>query len=154
MSRLAEAVAAARKLGDVQPLVAAIPYAHFMGMQMRIEGDDLIGVLAYSDHLIGNPRLPALHGGTLGALLESTAIFTLLWRAETAAVPKTINITVQYLRSGKPRDTFARADITREGRRIATVRALAWQEDPAAPIAALNAHFLLDGGDDDGSTQI
>jgi acyl-coenzyme A thioesterase PaaI-like protein len=141
---LAEALALARRHKNIQPLVDAIPYARFMGMQMRVEAEEIIGVLAYTDDLIGNPRLPALHGGTLGALLESTAIFKMLWQAETVAVPKTINITVQYLRSGKPRDTFARADITRAGRRIATVRAIAWQEDLDRPIAAANAHFLLE----------
>ena len=58
-------------------------------------------------------------------------------------VPKTINITVEYLRSGKPQDTFARAVFTKHGRRVANVRAYAWQDDPTKPVAAANAHFLL-----------
>ena len=65
-------------------------------------GDELITTMRYADHLIGNPALPALHGGTLGALLESAAIFELLWRAETIVLPKTITLTVDYLRSGAP----------------------------------------------------
>lgn len=138
-----EAVRRARESGSLEPLVEAIPYAEFMGISMDLEDDRVIGKLAFSDHLIGNASIRALHGGTLGALLESTAIFELLWRAESVSVPKTINITVQYLRSGKARDTFARADITREGRRIVNVYALAWQDDPERPIAAATAHFLL-----------
>ena len=87
--------------------------------------------------------LPALHGGTLGALLESTAIFHLLWEAETLFLPKTITLTIDYLRSGRPVDTFARGVITKQGRRVVNVRAEAWQDDPARPIAIGNGHFLI-----------
>ncbi len=143
--RIAEAIRLARESGSLDKFVAAIPYAQFMGISMDVSGDDVIGKLAYSDHLIGNAAIPALHGGTLGALLESTAIFKLLWEAESVTVPKTINITVEYLRTGKPMDTFARAELTKHGRRIANVRAFAWQDDPNRPVAAANAHFLLSG---------
>ena len=93
--------------------------------------------------LIGNAALPALHGGSLGALLESTAHFQLLWDAETVVLPKTIDITVDYLRTGRPVDSWARAIITRQGRRVANVRVEAWQEDRARPIAIAHGHFLI-----------
>jgi uncharacterized protein (TIGR00369 family) len=138
-----EAICRARASGDIAAIVDHIPYARFMGITMDVAEGEVTGKLAFADHLVGNAVFGALHGGTIGALLESTAVFTLLWRAETETVPKTINITVEYLRSGQLRDTFARASVTRQGRRIATVRALAWQDDPDRPIAAANAHFLL-----------
>jgi uncharacterized protein (TIGR00369 family) len=143
MTPLLDKIRAAREAGTMDPLVGAIPYASFMGITMRADGDEVIGKLAASEHLLGNARLGNLHGGATGALLESTAIFQLLWRAETSVIPKTINITLQYLRSGKLRDTYARAEITRLGRRVANVHAVAWQDDPARPIAAATAHFLL-----------
>jgi uncharacterized protein (TIGR00369 family) len=99
--------------------------------------------MRYSDHLVGNASVPALHGGTLGALMESTAIFKLLWHGETTAVPKTINITVEYLRSARAADVVARAEFTRRGRRVANVRVFAWQDDPERPVAVATAHFLL-----------
>jgi acyl-coenzyme A thioesterase PaaI-like protein len=99
--------------------------------------------MRYGDHLIGNPSLPALHGGTLGALLESAAIFELLWRAETALLPKTITLTVDYLRSGAPIDTHARGVVTRQGRRVTNVRMEAWQADRNAPVATAHAIFLV-----------
>jgi uncharacterized protein (TIGR00369 family) len=143
LTALWDSIQRARERGDIAALVEAIPYARFMGISMEAEGDEVTGVLAASDHLIGNATLGNLHGGATGALLESTAIFQLLWRAETAAIPKTINITLQYLRSGKRLDTRARAEITRLGRRVANVYAVAWQDDPERPIAAATAHFLL-----------
>jgi acyl-coenzyme A thioesterase PaaI-like protein len=88
--------------------------------------------------------ISALHGGTVGALLESAAILKLLWEGSAGAVPKTINITLDYLRSARAtEDTFARAIITKHGRRVANVQVRAWQRDEAKPIAAAHAHFLL-----------
>jgi len=140
---LVEVFTEARRARDPARLAQAIPYSEFMGISARLVDGELRGRLAYSDHLIGNSSLPALHGGTLSALLESTAIFQILWEAETLVLPKTINITVDFLRSGRPVDTWARGIITRQGRRVANVRAEAWQDDPAAPIAIAHAHFLI-----------
>jgi len=123
--------------------LAAIPYAQFLGLGVTAQGGELVGTLRYSDHLIGNPAVPALHGGTIGALLESTAIFTVLWQADTLVLPKTINITVDYLRAGKPTDTYCNAAITKQGRRVVNVYAVAYQDDVERPVATANAHFLV-----------
>jgi acyl-coenzyme A thioesterase PaaI-like protein len=133
----------ARASGDYAPLTAAIPYARFLGLRLQQVNGELLCHLPYQDMLIGNSALPALHGGTLGALLESAAIFELMVQADTDHVPKIISLTVDYLRSGKAQDTFARAVITRAGRRVANVRVEAWQEDRARPIAAAHVLFLL-----------
>lgn len=134
---------AAKATGDYRPLMDAIPYAKWLGItSVQVDGEYL-GKLAYKDELIGNPALPALHGGTLGALLESTAVFALLRAQETVTVPKTITITVDYLRSAKPVDTYAQATITRQGRRVVTVAVRAWQDDRERPVATANLHFLV-----------
>jgi acyl-coenzyme A thioesterase PaaI-like protein len=140
---LVDKLAAAKASGDLQALFDLVPYSRFLGLSARLEGDDLITTMQFADHLIGNPALPALHGGTLGALLESAAIFELLWRAETIVLPKTITLTVDYLRSGAPVDTHARSTVTRHGRRVANVRVEAWQTDPSAPVATAHAIFLV-----------
>ena len=140
---LVDRLAEAKRSGDCQALFDIIPYSRFLGLEGRLVGDELITTMKYSDHLIGNPALPALHGGTLGALLESAAIFELLWRAETIVLPKTITLTVDYLRSGGPHDTHARSIVTRHGRRVANVRVEAWQADRATPVATAHAIFLV-----------
>jgi uncharacterized protein (TIGR00369 family) len=136
-------VSAVRETGDFGPLHQAIPYARFMGITAELVDGDVQGRMKYSEHLIGNANVPALHGGTLGALMESTAIFKLLWHGETEAVPKTINITVEYLRGARPQDVFAKAVFTRHGRRVANVRVFAFQDDPDKPVAVATGHFLL-----------
>ena len=140
---LIDRLTAARASQDYQGLVDLIPYAGFLGLTAAMQGDELITTMRYGDHLIGNPALPALHGGTLGALLESAAIFDLLWRAETIVLPKTITLTVDYLRSGAPVDTHARGTVTRQGRRVTNVRMEAWQADRGAPVATAHAVFLV-----------
>jgi uncharacterized protein (TIGR00369 family) len=141
--RLRDAVTAVRESGDFAPLQEAIPYTRFMGITAELVDGDVRGRMKYSDHLVGNASVPALHGGTLGALMESTAIFKLLWHGETEAVPKTINITVEYLRGARPQDVLAKAVFTRHGRRVANVRVFAYQDDPDKPVAVATAHFLL-----------
>jgi uncharacterized protein (TIGR00369 family) len=104
--------------------------------------------MRYHDELIGNTFLPAIHGGTLGAMLEMAAIFHLLWETETETVPKIVNITVDYLRSARPVDVIASAKVTKQGRRMVNVFAEAWQDDRSKPVATANAHFLVTSADE------
>ena len=140
---LAELVRAAREAGDVGRFIDAIPYARFLGIFASAEGGVLTARLAHSDKIIGNPAVPAIHGGVVGAFLETTAILQLLWTLDTIRIPKTITITFDYLRSAGPHDTFARAEMTKLGSRVANVRAYAWQSDVAKPVSSANANFLI-----------
>ena len=128
---------------DIAALLAGIPYARHLGMAVERQGRELTFVLRFSEHLIGNPRLPALHGGVIGSFLETAAILGLIWDTPLQQLPKPIDIGIDFLRSGKPVDTFARAIITKRGRRVANVRAEAWQDEHTRPIAALHGHFLI-----------
>jgi uncharacterized protein (TIGR00369 family) len=140
---LAEQLAKARTSGDYNALVDAIPYFHWLGLRVERQGSDVVTIMPFQDMLIGNPMLPALHGGVTGAFLESAAIISLMAGTQVEQVPKIINITVEYLRPGGPTDTVATGVITRQGRRVANVRAEAWQDDRRHPIASASAHFLL-----------
>lgn len=123
--------------------LARIPYAGFLGVRAELKGDELTLVLPFGEHLIGNPMLPALHGGVVGALMELTAITQLAIASKSAKFAKTIDIGVDYLRSGKPVDTYARARVVKIGRRIANIQAEAWQNERSQPIAAMHGHFLV-----------
>lgn len=124
-------------------LLDHLPYARFLGLRTELQADALTVVMPFADRLIGNPMLPALHGGSTAALLEMTAIAQVALTYPRLRLPRPINVTVAYLRSGRPIDVYARASISRAGRRVAHVMAEAWQDDPAQPIASLTAHFLL-----------
>lgn len=134
---------AMKETGDFSDLPDAVPYARFMDFSVTQDGGQMITAMPYRDMLIGNTSLPALHGGTLAALLEMAALFQIAHDIETDVMPKVVTLTIDYMRSGASKDTFARAHATRMGRRVANVRAEAWQDDPAKPIAAANVNFLL-----------
>lgn len=120
-----------------------IPYARFLGVAVERTNGRLECVLPFRDEIIGNPILPAIHGGVIGAFLELTAILHLLDENGTDQVPKPINFAIDYLRSAGPATTRARADIFKFGRRVAVVHVVAWQDDPGRPVAAGNGKFLL-----------
>jgi acyl-coenzyme A thioesterase PaaI-like protein len=141
-------------------LVNAVPYAGFLGIAFERHGDELTAVLPYDEKLIGNPVLPALHGGVIASFLEVAAIIELSWAmlwdelesgrlspermAENLPrLPKTIDFTVDYLRTGLPRDAYARARVNRSGRRYASVHVEAWQDNRARLFAQATGHFLM-----------
>jgi uncharacterized protein (TIGR00369 family) len=124
-------------------VLASIPYVRFIGMRAELAGDEMTAILPFSDDIVGNPMLPAIHGGVLGAFMEMTALAQLSVAEPLKRQPRTIDVSIEYLRSGRPLTTFARAQIKKVGRRIANVHVEAWQEQRANPIAALRGHFLL-----------
>jgi uncharacterized protein (TIGR00369 family) len=141
--RVAELLRQVRQSGDYRLLTDVIPYTRFLGIGVENTTGEVLCRMRYAPMLIGNSSIPALHGGTLGALMESAAIFELLLRTQEERVPKIISITVDFLRSGRPQDTLAKASITRLGRRVANLQVQAWQEERGKPIASASALFLL-----------
>ena len=142
----------------IDQLLAQVPYVRWLGVTVDRHGDELTAVLPFSDKLIGNPVLPALHGGVTAAFLETTAVLGLLWATLDGSrglpggeeglprLPKTIDFTVDYLRSGAARDAYARARVVRLGRRYASVQVEAWQDRRDRPFAQANGHFLMPQG--------
>ncbi len=124
-------------------LIEALPYARFLGMSAKLAGDELTAHLPFKPELVGNVLLPALHGGVLGAFMEMTALIQLGLREPGRRQPRTIDVTIEYLRPGRALTTYARADVRKVGRRIANVHVEAWQDSRASPVAALRGHFML-----------
>lgn len=142
-------------------LVEGIPYVQFLGIKIERHGDELTAVLPFDDKLIGNPLLPAIHGGVTAAFLETAAVIQLSWATlwedmESGALdpttlgpdnmpylPKTIDFSIDYLRSGLPRDAYARARVVRQGRRYASVHVEAWQDQRGKLYAQATGHFLM-----------
>ncbi len=122
-----------------------VPYVRFLGMRVELAGDEMTAVLPFSQPLIGNPMIPALHGGVIGAFMEMTALAQLSLAEPAKRVPKTIDITIEYLRPARAVETYARATLRKVGRRVANVQVEAWQESRAKPVAGMTGHFLLRG---------
>ena len=128
---------------DMTAVLEKIPYAQFLGVEVAQQGNEVITVLPFAEHLIGNERLPAIHGGVIGALLEVTSVLQLLFETSCARLPKTVDVNFDYLRSGKAVTTYGRAIVNRQGRRVANVRSELWQENRQKPIALSQGNYLL-----------
>ncbi|MEM9763450.1 MAG: PaaI family thioesterase [Pseudomonadota bacterium] len=142
-------------------LTGNVPYNRFLGVRFERLGDELTARLPFEKRLIGNPFLPAIHGGVTGSFLEITALIELAWERVLAEIdaggdgldairagrfppmPRTIDVTVDYLRSGRARDCYARARVLKPGRRVAHLQVEAWQEERARPFAMLRGNFLM-----------
>ena len=128
----------------------AMPYAGLLGISGDVEAGELITRMPFREDLVGNTWLPAIHGGAIGAFLELTALISLRLRMESGRAPLTIGVTVEYLRPGRPKETFAQARFMRMGRNIANLHVEAWQDESHTPIALLQGRFLVgDAPDDD-----
>ena len=140
---IVELIRLAKANNDFGVLSAGIPYMKTLNIEVH-EADGILTVELQADRIhTGNPWLPALHGGVIGGLLETAAIVQLAHDQDTDNLPKPINVTVDYLRSGRIATTWARAQVTKQGRRVANVQASCWQGDPDKPIATLFGHFLM-----------
>ena len=145
-------------------LIEQIPFCKTLGIKLDCLGNEITAHLPFKKDFIGNPAIPALHGGIIGSFLEITAIIQLSWaiflerkddqiklkksslEAEETIlqrIPKTIDITIDYLNSGRPVESFARAKINKIGRRYASVSVKSWQDEPNKPFAMASGHFLV-----------
>ncbi|MDW4548414.1 PaaI family thioesterase [Defluviimonas sp. D31] len=155
-----------RRDAALRAIVQGVPFIQFLGIEFERRGDELTAVLPFGDRLIGNPLLPALHGGATAAFLEVASIIELSWSliweemesgrldprtldpGHLPRLPKTIDFTVDYLRTGLPRDAYARARVNRSGRRYASVHVEAWQDNRSRLFAQATGHFLMPGRGD------
>ena len=121
------------------------PYADFLRVTVE-RGEELLFRMPFGDVVLGRPGF--VHGGAIAGLLEIAAVGTLrdALAGEPGASVKPITVTVDFMRGGRPRDTFAAARITRLGARIANVEAFAWQDDRTRLIASARMNVMVRRG--------
>ncbi len=136
----------ARERKDCSALLGLVPYAAYIGLRIDLaDAAAPVLCLPYKPSLIGNTALPALHGGVVASFMESAALMHLLLMLDEQRVPKSIDFSIDYLRSAHAEDSWAACAVERLGRRVAQVQIRCWQADPARPVALARAHFLLAG---------
>jgi uncharacterized protein (TIGR00369 family) len=116
------------------------PYARLL--KLRFESDGVV-VMPFHEDVIGRPGF--LHGGAIAGLLEFAAYTKLSAQiGDDSVTMKPATVTVDYMRPGADRETFAAARVERLGASVANVEAVAWQEHRDQPIASARLNFLLD----------
>ncbi|MES1936882.1 PaaI family thioesterase [Salinisphaera hydrothermalis] len=141
--------AAARRLhdarvgGDYEGLIAAIPFARFLGLRIVDAGPVRHYVMPYRDSHIGNAAKPALHGGTVAGVLELAMQLETLISQTQPRLPDPVDFTIDYWRSAGPADCFVEARVIRVGRAVAQVQAECWQDDRQRPVAFARCDFVM-----------
>ncbi|MEH3124019.1 MAG: PaaI family thioesterase [Sphingomonas phyllosphaerae] len=122
------------------------PYARLLGVTLELVDDLPEIVMPFGQHVVGRPGF--LQGGAIAGLLEVASVAALrhALAGETARI-KPINGTVDFMRGGRDHVTRAAGEITRLGARVATVTAIAWQDDRARPIASARMNYLIERAD-------
>lgn len=133
----------ARETGDFSALVAAVPYAAYLGVRLSLHEGKPRAALPFRADLVGNQRLPALHGGVTAAFMENAAMLHLLYQLDTERVPKSIDFSIDYLLPARAEALYADCDIGRIGSRVAQTTIRCWQKASERPVAIARAHFLL-----------
>lgn len=119
------------------------PYARLLGVTLELVDGVPEIVMPFGQHVVGRPGY--LQGGAIAGLLEVAAVAAVRHAlAAEAARIKPINATVDFMRGGRDHVTRAAGEITRLGARIATVTAVAWQDDRARPIASARMNYLIE----------
>lgn len=125
-----------------------IPFNRLLGLHMeRIEAGFVTLLMPFRAELVGNPFVPALHGGSLSALADAAggaAVFASIARTDTVS---TIDLRIDYLRPAAPVDTRAEARVVRIGGRVGVTRIQVWQaraeENASSEIADGDASRVL-----------
>lgn len=118
------------------------PYARTLRMRVaEHEGRAAVAMPAFAG-VHGRPGF--LHGGAIAALLEAAAWVALRTELAADARFRPINLSVDFMRGGRLEDSFAQADVLRLGRRVAHLRAVAWQDEAHEPFASASVKLLLD----------
>jgi uncharacterized protein (TIGR00369 family) len=123
----------------------AVPHNKAIGIEFVEVGDRMVKLkLPYREDLVGNIETGVLHGGAITALLDAccgSAVFTSLVEPQPIA---TLDLRIDYLGQAAPgRDVIARADCYKMTRNVGFVRAIAYHDDEAAPIASAAGTFMI-----------
>lgn len=121
------------------------PYVDFLDIHQQAQLDaGPVFRLPFKPELIGNPMLPALHGGVLAGFGETAMILHLMDTVPGIPdAPRSVDLAIAYMRSARPVDTFAQCTTVRQGNRVALAQVSIWQDDPHRPVANARGHFLM-----------
>jgi uncharacterized protein (TIGR00369 family) len=127
-----------------------IPFNRFLGVRVTELGSGFARLeLPYRPEMIGNPLRPALHGGVLATLLDTTGGAAVWTRVSRDDLLSTIDLRVDYLRPARPEPVIAWGRVVRLGNRVGVVelRAAHAGEDDRPVAAGTGVYSIRRGAD-------
>ena len=121
------------------------PHMREFGIEfLEADAGVAIGKVPYRTDLIGDPSSGVLHGGVVTTLLDSTAGAAVFSAMSTPLPIATLDLRIDYLRPSTPHAAlYARVECYKLTHHIAFARGIAYNGDPADPVASMAATFML-----------
>ena len=111
-------------------LFASAPFFRFLGMSFNsVEVGHVEIEIPFRQELIGNPEVPALHGGVISALLDTcggAAVWSQLGKGDRVS---TVDLRVDYLRPGRAETLIGVGHVIRLGNRVGVAELKAFHPD-------------------------
>lgn len=132
-------------------MVRQTPQAAALGIRL-VSAEPGFGVMAvaYRADLVGDPATGVLAGGVITSLLDHVCGYAASSSQFAGPHPMTrhsvatLDLRIDYLRPAEPgREVLARAHCYHRTRSIAFVRAAAYEQDEANPIATAQGAFAI-----------
>ena len=130
---------------QLQTYLARMPYARWLNIDAHLEGEQIICCLPPREENMGNTFIRALHGGVQAAFMQCTAQISIIQLALASDdLPTLLNLDINYLRSpNADKNTYARADLVKIGRRVTNMNIYTWQENPGKPVGTGTVNLLM-----------
>lgn len=107
-----------------------IPLNRWLGLKaVEIQPGRVRVELPFKPELIGNPEIPALHGGAISATLDTTGGLAVWSQARPMDRVSTIDLRIDYLRPGRSDVLVATAEVVRLGNRVGVAQLRAFHPD-------------------------
>jgi len=125
---------------DLEARLLEAPFNRWMGLSLLILADDVVEIgLTWREEMVSNPHLRVVHGGVLGALIDTSADFAVA--AKLGEPVPTVDMRVDYHRPATPGDLRARARVVRLGSTLAVAETEVFDADGRLVASGRGTYF-------------
>ena len=126
-------------------ILESLPHNVKLGIRMaEIAPGRCTMYVEFRPELVGDPSRGVLHGGVVTTLIDATAGAAVYTAVPTETALATLDMRIDYLKPAEPdKRLYASAELYRLTRRIAFVRASAYQDDAENRVAHCAASFMV-----------
>lgn len=121
----------------VRLMETGIPFNAHLGIKVDAIREGFVRFcLPFRPEFIGDPRRPALHGGILSTLIDTTGGAAVWSQCAMGDGIATVDMRVDYLRPAPPHDLFCEAEVKRLGNRVAVAHAVVFPVNAKSVVIA------------------
>ncbi|MEM7661021.1 MAG: PaaI family thioesterase [Pseudomonadota bacterium] len=126
-------------------MINIVPWAKELGFELTdVQKGRVLGTLAWSEHLLGDPDAGVVHGGVITSLLDNLCGAAVVAALKEFRSTATLDLRIDYMRpSENGRDIIGEAECYHVTRTVAFARAWAYHESKDRVIATATGAFAL-----------